>query len=496
MSTGMVRDPGVRRLVNAVLVPGFVGTQLPPWLADELADGLGGVCWFAHNVPDRDTARLLADEIHEAGRRALVWCDEEGGSVARLDLAAGSPWPGHAALGRLDDVAVTRAVAEGIGASAHDAGIDVVLAPVVDVNSDPLNPVIGVRSFGDSPDLVARHGTAFVEGLQSTGVAGCAKHYPGHGATRVDSHLGLPVVNADLDVLWPRELAPFVAAAKAGVRCLLTAHVVFPAVDTEPATMSTTWLRLLREQIGFDGVVGTDALDMRAISAGVGRGEGAVAALRAGVDAVCIGNPEFPEKYDDVTVLADVRSAVLRAVDDGRLSVERVAEAAGRLDDLSEWTRRRLRSLPPHPARIGLDAARRSLQVDGDVRLTGDPLLLAHQAGSIAAGDVRFPIERFLREARPRTTYRQVTGPADTAAAMSAHPDLVPVVVTDGLAGTQVVDAVREVAPNAPVVHTGPAGTAPDVAAPLIRTWGGGAASARAAAERLLGATCEAAGER
>lgn len=486
MSMGVTQDPGVRRLVNAVLVPGFVGPRVPPWLARALADGLGGVCWFAHNTPDGDTARLLADEIHDAGERPLVWCDEEGGPVTRVDAHGGSPWPGHAALGHLDDLDATRTVGAGIGERARNAGVDVVLAPVVDVNSDPDNPVIGVRSFGSSADLVARHGTAFVEGLQSAGVAGCAKHFPGHGGTRVDSHLGLPVVETDLAALQERELAPFAAAVKAGVRCVLTAHVVFPVVDSEPATTSRTWLRLLREQLGFDGVIGTDALDMRAISARVGRGEGAVEALLAGVDAVCIGNPEFPERYDEEAVFEDVRSAVLRAVDDDRLPADRLAEAAGRLADLAAWTGRHRADSVPHPARQGLDIARRAQQVDGDVRISGDPLVLLEQAGSMAAGDVRFPLARFLGEVRPATAYEQVTAADEVAEAIHAHPGLQPVLVTDGLKGMDVVDAVRAAAPGAPVVHTGPRGAAPDIAAPLVRTWGGGAASARAAAERLL----------
>ncbi|UYM03464.1 glycoside hydrolase family 3 N-terminal domain-containing protein [Solicola gregarius] len=477
-------DPGVRRLVNAVLVPGFVGTTVPAWLARELEDGLGGVCWFAHNVETRDATRDLADAIHRLGEHALIWCDEEGGAVSRLDAQSGSPWPGHAALGQLDDVHATRSVGLGIGTSARESGIDIVLAPVVDVNSDPDNPVIGVRSFGGTPDLVARHGTAFAAGLQVAGVAACAKHFPGHGATAVDSHLEAPVVDAARDVLWQRELAPFVAAVESGVRCLLTAHVVFPAVDSELATMSSTWMRMLREDLGFDGVVGTDALDMKAISAGVGRGEGAVRALAAGVDAACIGNPAFPETYDDAEIFEHVRAAVLGAVDDGRLGMARLEEAAGRLAELAAWTRR-TEAFPEAP-QDGLDIARRSLAVDGDVAVTGAPLVLMHQAGSMAAGDVRFPLARFLGAERDGTAYETVRSGADAVGAMKRHPGQAVVVVTDGLAGGGVVEAVRSADIDAVVVHNGPVGTARDLAAPLIRTWGGGAASARAAAEYLL----------
>src|SRR5699024_6870989 len=234
------------------------GTSAPEWLVRELDAGLGGECWFAHNLSDGGGTRALADEIHEACEGALIWNDDEGGAVSRLYSAIGSPWSGyaalfqdddvdamtvspwpcHAALGQVDVVDATRAVARGIGETARRAGVDIALSPVVDVNSDAANPVIGVRSFGDTPGLVARHGAAFVDGLQSTGVAACAQHFPAHGATRVDSHLGLPTVDASRDVLWARERAPFLAAAEAGVRCVMTAHVSFPAVDVEPATMS------------------------------------------------------------------------------------------------------------------------------------------------------------------------------------------------------------------------------------------------------------------
>ncbi|UPK75607.1 glycoside hydrolase [Nocardioidaceae bacterium SCSIO 66511] len=478
-------DAGVRRLVNAVLVPGFFGTKVPPWLVRELEDGLGGVCWFAQNVPDRDTARELADDIHRLGEHPLVWCDEEGGAVSRLDADHGSPWPGHAALGHVDDVDATRSVGLGIGTAARESGIDVVLAPVVDVNSEPDNPVIGVRSFGAAPDLVARHGAAFASGVQAAGVAACAKHFPGHGATRVDSHLEAPVVTAEREVLWARELAPFVTAVEAGVKCILTSHVVFPAVDTELATMSATWMRILRDEFGFDGVIGTDALDMKAISAGVGRGEGAVRALIAGVDALGIGNPAFPEPYDDAEVFEEVRMAVLGAIDDGRLTVGRVEEAAGRLADLATWTRRT--NAFPEAAREGLGIARRSIVAEGDVHLDKDPLVLMQQTGSMAAGDVRFPLARFLGIGRSAPAYADVRSAADALAAMNEHPDRSVVIVTDGLAGTSVVDAVRAVDPAAVVVHNGPAGTAEGVTAPLVRTWGGGAASAEATAEKLLG---------
>src|SRR5690606_10372544 len=148
-------------------------------------------------------------------------------------------------------------------------------------------------------------------------------------------HVGLPTVEADLDTVRRRDLAPFAAAIDTGVRCVLTAHVVYPALDTEPATMSAAWMTLLREELGFDGVVISDALDMHAISRRVGRGPGAVAALRAGVDLICVGNPLFPEEYDPVAVLTGIRGAIADAVADGTLPVARLQEAADRIAALA-----------------------------------------------------------------------------------------------------------------------------------------------------------------
>ena len=483
----MRNDPAVRRLVNAVLVPGFIGTAAPAWLKHALDDGLGGVCWFGHNLAEGEGPRALADEIHAANGDALVWCDEEGGAVSRLDAAVGSPWPGHAALGQLDDLDATRTVGTGIGGSARNAGVDVVLSPVVDVNSDPANPVIGVRSFGDTPDLVSRHGTAFVGGVQSMGAAACVKHFPGHGDTRVDSHLGLPTVTAGLDELWARELAPFVAAVEAGVRCVMTAHVAFPAIDDQPATMSAAWMRLLREEIGFAGVIGTDALDMRAISARVGKAEGAVRALAAGVDAVCIGNPAYPDEYDDDDAFEAIRSAILDAIDDGRVPVARVDEAAGRLADLAAWRRTQSTNVSAVSPADGLDIARRTLRVEGDVALDAAPLVLVHTQTSIAAGDVRFPIARYLSNGRGAPAYAEVASADDARRELGGHAGVPVVVVTDGRGGAEVVDTVRASAPSSVVVHTGPIGTVDGSASPVIRTWGGGAASAQAAAELILG---------
>src|SRR5215211_2370441 len=263
---------------------------------------------------------------------AVIAIDEEGGDVTRLFAATGAPFPGNAALGRLDDLDTTRDTGAAIGWSLRRARCTVNFAPCVDVNSRSDNPVIGVRSFGSDAELVARHGAAWVAGLQSTGMAATAKHFPGHGDTTQDSHVSLPVVNRSLDELRSRELLPFTAAIEAGCRVIMTSHVLVQQLDRDhPATMSRIVLHdLLRQELGFSGLVVSDALDMAGASGSLGMAGAAVAALRAGCDLLCLGT----ENTD--TQLADMERAVNNAVTDGTLALTRVSEAVSRVRDLAE----------------------------------------------------------------------------------------------------------------------------------------------------------------
>ncbi len=323
--------------VAATLQPGFPGPDVPDWLVRARTEGLASVCLYGDNVAGPDGLAGVCATLHERMPGVLLAVDEEGGDVTRLHYPAGSTVVGNAVLGRLDDPATTKAVAAGIGAELAALGIGLDLAPDVDVNSSPDNPVIGVRSFGDDPVLVARHAAAWVEGLQSTGVAACAKHFPGHGDTVVDSHHGLPRVDVTLDVLHERELAPFRAAVAAGVGAVMTSHIVVSALDPHrPATFSRTVIGVLRDELGFSGVLVSDALDMAGASAETGIPEAAVRALVAGVDLLCLGSQTLPETY------AAVHAAVLAAVRSGRLPEHRVVEAAGRVRALASATSERI----------------------------------------------------------------------------------------------------------------------------------------------------------
>jgi len=479
----------LRSQVLAVLVPGFDGTTTPDWLKRRLEEGLAGVCWFGQNLSGPEQARDLADELHGLRDDVLVLCDEEGGSVTRLEAEHGSSWPGHTALGRLDDTGATQAVAAALGRQAREAGIDVALSPVVDVNSDPDNPVIGVRSFGSHPDLVARHGAAFVRGVQGSGVAACAKHYPGHGATRTDSHLTLPSVDADASTLWVRDIPPFAAAVQAGVRCVMTAHVVFPALDDQPATMSRRVLAMLREDLGFHGVIVSDALDMHAISGGVGRGPGAVRALASGVDLICIGNPSFPEPYDAEQVLDEVADALEAAVEDGTLSRARLERAADRVAELAGWVRRAGGAEPSGTDRaVGAEVARRALATS-DVRLAGHPVVVRVDGpANLAAGAQPSALVNELCRRRPGTAVLDVADPAVLPGLTGRLAGRSVVVVVGGRREpmtASVVASVLAARPDAVVVYTGLPGADPGDR--TVRTFDSGRAMAEAAADALLG---------
>src|SRR4029079_2171757 len=198
-------------------------------------------------------------------------------------------------LGGVGDLALTEQVAAALGGDLARCGVNLDLAPVADLATDPLSPIVGVRSFGSSPELAARHVAAFVRGLQGAGVAACAKHWPGHGDTHDDSHLALPTVDVSRETLLSRDVVPLRAAVEAGVASIMTAHIRVPALDDRPATVSPVVLGLLREELGFDGVGITDALEMQGLAANVGVEEGAVQALRADADALCIGAELYEE---------------------------------------------------------------------------------------------------------------------------------------------------------------------------------------------------------
>lgn len=401
-------DQTVDRLIHAVLQPGFAGSSRPPrWLAEAIERGLGGVVYFSHNIGAVDETAALSARLHDLGE-VLIATDEEGGIVSRLGAHGGSPHVGAAMLGRVDDVAATRAVGTAIGADLRASGIDIDLAPVVDVNSNPNNPVIGVRSFGATTELVSRQAIAYAEGVQSAGVVATAKHFPGHGDTAVDSHVGIPRVDAPLEMLREREFAPFAAVIAAGVQAVMTAHVVIPAVDADrPASISPTVLSLLRRELGFDGAVLSDALDMGAISDTIGLGQGCVQALLAGSDLLGLGNPVLGQSdpHYDEKIFTEAYAALADAVERGIVPVERLEEAAERVAALRRWRAGR-DELPVVDRTADLSVARRALRTRGTTALPAGPVqvLDIRRQRNVAAGALPSLSVQAVLDAAPGST--------------------------------------------------------------------------------------------
>jgi beta-N-acetylhexosaminidase len=346
--------------IGQLFVVGFLDqTVTPELLALIERERIGGVILFSRNIRDREQTGALTHDLQAAARAAghpaplLVMTDQENGLVRRLG-ADSVPFPGAMALGAIDGPdaeQVVEAVARATARELLAHGINMNLAPVVDVNYAPNNPVIGVRSFGSDPELVGRLGAATVRGLQGAGVIATLKHFPGHGDTTVDSHLALPVVTASPERLEAVELAPFRRGIAAGTDCVMTAHVAFPALTQgalTPATLAPQTLTgLLRQRLGFEGVVISDCLEMDAIAATVGVEQGAILALAAGADLILISHTLARQG-------AGV-AAVRAAVEGGALSVARVRAAATRVLQLK---RRRLVWSDDAPAPLAGDILR------------------------------------------------------------------------------------------------------------------------------------------
>lgn len=293
-----------------LLFVGFEGTTLPRDLARLIGQGrIGGVILFTRNfvparsdgveegavggraAPDPKAVRALVRSIHEAAPAdapVLVAVDQEGGRVQRL-RSPWTQWPAMRHLADLADDPSTSAFADALATELLDAGIGLDFTPCVDVDTNPDNPVIGDRSFGRTAEIVIRHARIVIERMQAAGLATCAKHFPGHGDTAQDSHHTLPRLPHDLDRLREVELPPFRAAIDAGVASIMTAHVMFDALDRRrPATLSPDVMNVLREELGYDGVVFTDDLEMKAIAEHHGPQQIVDGALEAGVDGLLV----------------------------------------------------------------------------------------------------------------------------------------------------------------------------------------------------------------
>lgn len=318
--------------VGQLFALGFDGPEGTPETASLIRElRPGALIFFARNCKNPQQVKALTCALQETASEAglpplLIGIDQEGGAVQRLVHPA-TEWPGNMALGATSEPDLAGRAAAAVAEELLAVGINWNLAPVLDVNNNPDNPIIGIRSFGARPQEVAALGACWITAQQSAGVAACGKHFPGHGDTRDDSHVTLPRVPHDLERLKQVELVPFAAAIEAGVASIMTAHVTFPSIEPEPGLPATLSGRvitgLLRDQMQFRGVIAADALEMAAVADRFGIAEAAVRALEAGVDMllVCSGLERQRQAAEGV-------KSALRS---GRLKRARIEEALARI---------------------------------------------------------------------------------------------------------------------------------------------------------------------
>jgi beta-N-acetylhexosaminidase len=358
----------IRRNIGQLLIGSFSATTAPAELRSLAREfQLGGVILFARNIEAPDQVAELSHDLQGLASELPLWIsvDQEGGRVARLK-APFTEWPPMAVLGRSGDVALASRFAAALAAELRAVGITLDYAPVLDIHTNPQNPVIGDRALAGDAALVGRLGAAIIQGLQVNGVAACGKHFPGHGDTSVDSHLALPVVEHPPDRIRRVEAVPFRDAIRAGVAFIMTAHVLVPSLDeVNPATLSRRIVYgLLREELGFEGVIVSDDLEMKAVAATHAVPDAAIQAIAAGCDGIliCSGNVEI-----QVAAL----EALIHAVEEERIPYKRVEDAVIRqrrakerfLADVGRGLAPRLagREGPPYQLRdiIGSDTHRR-----------------------------------------------------------------------------------------------------------------------------------------
>ena len=321
----MSRD--FRKHAGQLAIAGFAGHTIPQDLRRIAREfDLGGVIYFARNVDSPDQVAELSREAQELARDIPLWVsvDQEGGRVARL-RSPFTLWPPMNTLGRSGDEKLAERFARALAAELTAVGVSLDYTPVLDVLTNPANPVIGDRSLAERAEDVARLGTVIIRTLQQEGIAACGKHFPGHGDTSVDSHFELPLIEHPPDRLEAVELVPFQAAIRAGVASIMTAHILIPALDEErPATLSPRVVtRMLKEDLGYGGLVLSDDLEMKAISGRYGIEDATVMAVAAGCDAVlmCAADPDGQ---------ARALEAVIRAVEQGTIPTKRAEDALAR----------------------------------------------------------------------------------------------------------------------------------------------------------------------
>ena len=333
-----IRSMSVEEKVGQLFMLAFAGDQLDEARILMEEHLVGGAYISNDNVPTAAAAVNLCNTLQSfaantrLGIPLLLGCDQEGTwSVMTAESAMG---PGNLALGASGDPQCAYDMYRVIARETSAVGLNVVLGPAADCNSNPHNSIIGMRSFGEAPELVARMTATAVRGLQENGSVATLKHFPGHGDTRLDSHRGLPTVTRARAELMRIDLRPFAAGIDAGAKIVMTSHIIFSALDSErPATLSPAILGdLLRGELGFDGMVVSDSMNMHSMKRNYDPADAAIQAFNAGVDLMMLAEEHYD--HDAEQYLANQRAlirAIVRAVDDGVISAERIDEALRRV---------------------------------------------------------------------------------------------------------------------------------------------------------------------
>lgn len=382
----------IDRLILSTFSPGFGGAVVPEWIKPWLENGLGSVTLFASNTPNFETASNLISEIRSYNPDVLIAIDEEGGDVTRLFVREGSRYPTPALLGQCDDEDLTFRSYSSMGAILKSLGVDITYAPVADVVAYENNPIVGVRSFGMSSDVVNRHVLRAVQGLQSSGVSACVKHFPGHGAVLEDSHHDLPRIKLSKNDYERVHIEPFKNAIASGVSAVMIGHLIAECLDPNlPASLSSKILRdYLRSELGFKGLIVTDALDMGAIGGPTKIHESALNALTAGADLLC-----FSGMGDQSQFVVNSFEWIQSAFNRGEISEDSFIESSQRIGEV------RVKNLESTKVEQNIDYKEliSGFEVLGDVELSSSAINLVEigTKPTIAAGDVSWGIHRELR---------------------------------------------------------------------------------------------------
>lgn len=382
------------RLIISTFSPGFGGTSIPEWIKPLLDNGLGSITLFGSNTPSLESAATLIGELRSYNPDLVIAIDEEGGDVTRLFVKEGSRYPTPALLGKCDDEELTYASYFSLGNLLREVGVNLTYAPVADVVAVHNNPIVGVRSFGTSTDVVTRHVDQAVAGLQAAGVGACIKHFPGHGAVIEDSHHSLPRITMDLAQYEDLHIAPFKKAIDHGVAALMAGHLIVDSLDPDnPASLSTKVLQgYLREELGYQGLIVTDALDMGALGGVPKIQESALRALIAGANLLC-----FSGLGDQSQIVALSLMRIKEALLAGEISSQTLEYSSQKVRN--SITEKRSQSKIDH--HLDFKKLVGGFEVSGSVRLDDASINLIEigTKPTIAAGDVSWGIHRELRAA-------------------------------------------------------------------------------------------------